>query len=111
VLFLGSLGILAGGLVAYAGWAEVRWLGMVAWLALFLVGSALFFGTLAYSLVAAGVRGLAPASGCGLLGAIGGAWLGGVSGLMYGLITGILTGTVLSTMSRRGRPRDGGPRT
>jgi hypothetical protein len=105
VLFLGSMGILAGGFIAYGGWAETRWLGLVAWLSLFLVGSALFFGSLAYSLVAAGVRGLAPASGCGLLGAIGGAWIGGVSGLMYGLFAGILTGTVVGSLWRRDRRR------
>jgi hypothetical protein len=105
VLFLGTMGILAGGFVAYGGWAEARWLGMVAWLSLFLVGAALFFGVLAYSMVGAGVRGLAPASGCGLLGALVGAWLGGVAGLMYGLIAGILIGTTLVLLWRRDQHR------
>jgi hypothetical protein len=104
VLFLGTLGILAGAFVAYGGWVETRWLGTIAWLSLFVVGAALFFGSLAYSLVGAGVRGLAPASGCGLLGAIGGAWLGGVSGLMVGLIAGIQAGAVIGLLRRRGPP-------
>lgn len=102
VLFLGTLGILGGAFVAYGRWVEPRWLGTIAWLSLFLVGTALFFGSLAYSMVGAGVRGLAPASGCGLLGAIGGAWLAGVSGLMFGLIAGILAGTVVGSLRRRG---------
>jgi hypothetical protein len=105
VLFLGTLGVLAGGCVAYGGWVEVRWLWAVVWLSLFLVGAAILFGSLAYSMVGASVRGLAPASGCGLLGAIGGAWLGGVAGLMYGLIAGILTGTVVGSLGRRNRDR------
>jgi hypothetical protein len=95
ILFLGTLGLVAGGFVAYGGWVDPSWLGRAAGLALALVAAAMLFGLLAYAMVRAGVRVLAPAAGCGLLGAVSGAWLSGVWGLMVGLIVGVLVGTTV----------------
>lgn len=109
VLFLGTLGLLAGGFAAYSGLVEVQWLFGLAWIATTLVAVALAFGVLAYALTGSGIKGLAPVSVSGVLGAFEGARTAGTTGLIYGLLIGLLAGTACAWWLQRHRPRRRAP--
>jgi hypothetical protein len=93
-LFLGVLGSLAGAVGVSSGGVRLEMVRPVMVGALLLVGGAVFFGGLAYTVTRAGVRGLAAACGCAAVGAFSGFYLAGSHGLLAGLITGVVVGNL-----------------
>ena len=93
-LFLAVVGIILGAAAAYGG-ATAEILRPALFLALLLVGGAMFFGLLAYTMTHAGVRALAAVSIAGVIGAALGSYLAGVSGLLFGSILGIVVGNMV----------------
>ena len=109
VLFLGTLGLLVGGFVAYSGLVEVQWLFGLARIVTALVAAALVFGVLAYALTGSGIKGLAPVSVSGVLGAFEGVRTAGTTGLIYGLLLGLLAGTACAWWLKRSRSQQRTP--
>ncbi len=98
LLFLGVVGTLLGVAGVASGRDLEEILRPALWLALLLVGGAIFFGTLAYTLTRAGVRALAAVGGGGILGAALGSYLAGVGGLLFGSLGGLVAGNALGLL-------------
>jgi hypothetical protein len=109
LLFLGTLGTVAGGCVAYGGWGDARLVWPVFWASLFLVAGAMSFGLLAYGIARGGVRALgAPLTG-GLFGAFAGIYVAGIPGLLVGECVGLLAGAAFSSLRKRNSSRSDAP--
>jgi hypothetical protein len=104
ILFLGSLGIVAGfvlGTNARNG-EQVFWVITLG--SLFLVGGAVFFGGLAYALTNRDTWTFASVLGGGLLGAFLAALTLGADRLILGVVPGLFAGLLLSFTLRRYAP-------
>jgi hypothetical protein len=109
-LFLGVVGIVAGVLVATVGHADPRWLGTAALGSTLLVGSAAFFGVLAYGITRCGVWAVMYASAGGLFGAILASFAMGVDNCLFGAIPGLFAGLMLALVGGRYAPTFRSPR-
>jgi hypothetical protein len=118
IVFLGTLGALAGAFLAHGRHDEGEYLGPAAAGLAFLVVLAVVFGVLAYATVRAGVYAIIGifAGGLtgGLLGAWAAAWIGtyraGLYGWLIGAASGVLAGTALGVLARRYSPHFTEPR-
>ena len=95
-LFLGIVGMLAGVLAATVGHADPRWLGMAALGSALLVGTAAFFGVLAYGMARNGVWAVIWVFAGGLLGSFLAGILLGADRCLLGTIPGLLAGLICS---------------
>jgi hypothetical protein len=105
VLFLGALGILAGGLgAAGPSGGSVRWLASVMLTGLLLVIGGVFFGLLAYALVRNGTWAVVAMFAGGVLGAVGSIGLLGPDYFLLGVLPGLFAGLLFSFRVRRWAP-------
>ena len=95
-LFLGIVGTVAGVLIATVGHADPRWLGSVALGSALLVGTAAFFGVLAYGMARNGVWAVLWVFVGGLFGSLLAGILLGADHCLVGTIPGLLTGLIFS---------------
>jgi hypothetical protein len=110
-LFLGLLGVLVGSWVALrVPGASFQSAVGVALIVTALVGGAAGFGLLAYTLVRAGVWGLAWVFGLSMAGAVSGFAVARVPGLLSGLVAGVLVGNLAALTWQRYAPRYRPPR-
>jgi hypothetical protein len=109
VLFLGIVGTLVGFFLA-RGHIEEQNLWPIAWVALFLLGLAVFFGMLAYTLVRNGSWAILCVSVGGVVGTGCVLTTLGPSFFLLGLLPGLLAGMVLSFVGRRYAPEFRSPR-
>jgi hypothetical protein len=118
LVFLGTLGSLAGAFLAHVRHDEGEFLVPAAAGLAFLVLLAVLFGLLGYAAVRAGVYAVVGIFAGGLLGGLLGAWAAawvgtyraGLFGWLLGAAAGVLAGTGLGTLARRYSPRFTEPR-
>ncbi len=98
--FLGAIGLAVGyfaGSRHPAEWESLRPAFLAGGL---LAAGGVFFGTLAYALVAGGTRAVACLFTCAVAGAFTGYYLGGVLGVLVGTVAGAVAGTALGLVRR-----------
>jgi hypothetical protein len=95
-VFLGSIGVLVGAVVASRTPVPSEVLEPTAAAAVMLVGTCIVFGMMALVLTRSGTHAVVPLFGASLLGAVVGLYCGRSYGLFMGLVLGLVAGTVIA---------------
>ncbi len=99
-VFLGGVGLALGLAAGCSDRLSLQAVAVVFLAAVLLAGGALFFGVMAYGLIAARVRAVGGiALGC-LVGAVGGFFLAREGGILLGVLAGAVVGVIVATLTR-----------